>query len=544
MTEIDEPKNFSFLPRSLSILLVEDCESDCIIISKLLDQIFDKEKTNLVWVKTFDDALMAVQSEQFEVLLIDMNLGPQDGLELAQELNVRDDNTPPIIILTGENRIYLELEAISLGVSDCIFKNDLTAPLLEKAIDYSIIRKKTAVNLRTNEIRYKSILETANDGIITLDDKGRINSYNPAAEKLFGYRASEIIGRNISSLMPICIGSKHNKYLSEYLLTGVAQVIGSGREVIGLRKDGSEFPMYLSVADVGVSGAHRFSGIVRDLSMEKKTEELIRKHNQTLEQTVLERTIELEVAKDKAERADSAKTEFLANISHEIRTPLYGILSFANMGVDRALEIPSEKSKEYFRHIAESGNRLLLLLNDLLDLSKLDANKSSVNFSIENLDVIVRQCFQSEKARLEERKLTWKIFCKVEKADLEANNDGIRKIVSNLLSNAIRFSPNEGHIVASILPCFFSTDNQSDVKVSGIRFELSDEGVGVPEEEKEFIFDKFVQSSKTNTGAGGTGLGLSICKEIINIHNGKIWVENRENVGATFIFEIPLKRPC
>ncbi len=530
-TKVVMNKAATLLPKSpnLSILIIEDSEDDYMIASRLLGQAFGEDHLNLVWEKTYDGALAAVESISFDVLLVDVNLGGRDGLLLTENLLPHADETPPIIILTGGDSIELELDAIRLGASDCLFKNQLTAPLLERSIIYSIVRKQTKLELRANEVRFKAILETASDGIITLNDEGLITSYNPAAEKLFGYSANEVIGKNIMMLMPKKVGDQHDAYLAQYLSTNIANIIGNGREVSGLRKDGTEFPLYLSVADVGISGQNRFSGILRDLTIEKEAKETILQHNCKLEKEVLLRTAELQIEKEKAQKANNAKSEFLANISHEIRTPLYGILSFANMGIDRALTHKAEKSKEYFGHIKESGDRLLNLLNDLLDLSKLEFNNNKMEFSNEDIKIITDRCFQSEKARLNEKKITWNIESRAESTIAQCNNDGIRRIISNLLSNAIHFSPVLGHI-----KIFLSLDS------SFLRFSISDEGVGIPENEMKIIFEKFVQSSKTNTGAGGTGLGLSICKEIIQIHKGKIWAENCVERGASFIFEIPV----
>ena len=531
----------------LSIQLVEDDENDFLITRRLLNQIVGEGRYQLDWKTTVDGALSASKENSYDVYLIDYKLEFQNGLDLVKILNPRSANTPPIIILTGGDSIQLELEALNLGVSDCIFKNQLTPALLERSICYAITRKQNERDLRANEIRFRAVLETANEGIITLDDHGIINSYNPAAEKMFGYKADEIIGENIQKLMPASIGEKHDGYVQNYLKSGAPKIIGTGREVCGLRKDDSRFPLYLSVSDVGIPGSHRFSGFVRDLTLEKQAEDTIRSHNEMLELTVKTRTAELEMAKNTAVQANNSKSEFLANITHEIRTPLYGILSFANMGVSRADEISRDKATEYFRHINDSGNRLLNLLNDLLDLSKLEANNKVVSFSEEDLLIITKQCFQSEHARLSEKN----IHCTLNNSDngsvVECYPDGIRQLIANLLSNAIRFSPIDGAITIS-LEATNVVDQNSNGKdtikkqIPAIRFCIIDEGVGVPDEEKEVIFEKFVQSSNTNTGAGGTGLGLAICKEIIQLHKGNIWVENRSEVGSKFCFEIPVKQ--
>jgi len=518
---------------------VEDNESDYLIAERLLKKIFDQDKLNLDWKTTYEDAFAASESGSYDIYLIDVTLDNRDGLELAAALDPTNDNTPPIIIMTGEDSIDMELIAIRLGASDCLFKNQLTAPLLERSINYSIVRKQTEKEIRESEIRYRAIVETANDGIITLDDLGIINSYNPAAEKLFGYTAKQVIGENIQKLMPKKIALQHDSYLSAYFKTGVTQIIGNGREVHGVRKDGSEFPLYISIADVGVPGPHRFSGIVRDLTLEKKARETIRRHNEMLEKTVLDRTMELELAKDFAEKANNAKSEFLANISHEIRTPLYGILSFANMGFSRASNILPEKSMEYFGHIKESGERLLLLLNDLLDLSKLESDSRTLLFKNEDIETMTKQCFMSEKARLQEKQIQWTLTKGDTVSLLQCNYDALRQVICNLLCNAIRFSPHDGKININITS---SSKTIHESETPTIKFSIADEGVGIPEKETEIIFDKFIQSSKTNTGAGGTGLGLAICKEIIGKHNGNIWAKNRTEKGSEFIFEIPVKQ--
>lgn len=525
----------------LSIMLVEDSEDDYLITYWLLNQIYEEAELTIDWKKTYEGALTAAQMYKYDVYLIDVNLNGGNGLDLAKKLNPTSENTPPIIFLTGVDDIDLELNAIRLGAADCLFKNQLTAPLLERAINYSIVRKQTEKELRLNENRYRAILETATDGIITIDDKGIITSCNRSAESLFGYLNDEMLGHNVSQLMLADVGEKHNHYLRQYLVTKETRMIGSGREEVGVRKDGSTFPMFLSIADIGISGAHRFSGIVRDLTLEKKAKKDIENQNLILEKTVVERTLAIEEEKEKAINADKAKTEFLANISHEIRTPLYGILSFANMGVDRVTNVPSQKSKEYFKHILDSGDRLLRLLNDLLDLSKLESNKNKMKFIDEDIDVITRQCFQSEKARLHEKDIHWEINKASSVGKVQCNNDGVRQVISNLLSNAIRFSPVGGKI--NVMLDFMSKTLDDEPNV--LRFSIVDEGVGIPEKETKVIFDKFIQSTKTNTGAGGTGLGLSICKEIIKIHKGKIWAENGmikgESKGAVFSFDIPIK---
>lgn len=242
-----------------------------------------------------------------------------------------------------------------------------------------------------------------------------------------------------------------------------------------------------------------------------------------------ERTIELEKAKKMAEIANSAKTTFLSNISHELRTPMHGILSFASFGVKKHATVGPDKILDYFQKIQQSGETLLALLNDLLDLAKLESGKISFKFRPANLNSLINTARQECESLALEHNLT--IRCEGLEAEdkITLDADKIMQVLRNLLSNAIKFSPEGGTI-----------DITSFKKADSIVVSVRDQGEGVPENELRNIFDKFFQSSRTKASAGGTGLGLPICREIIAAHKGCIWAENNPDVGANLSFEIPL----
>ena len=219
-------------------------------------------------------------------------------------------------------------------------------------------------------------------------------------------------------------------------------------------------------------------------------------------------------------------------MSHELRTPLHGILSFADLGSTKALTATPEKLHHYFGKINQSGKVLLALLNNLLDLSKLDAGRMVFEFQPINLNVLLNTVADEFGSLISKGSLTLHFIQPDVEAEAIIDPPQIMQVIRNLLSNAVKFSPIGGTIEIS------AHYSERSVVVA-----VRDQGIGIPELEREVIFDKFIQSSKTKTGAGGTGLGLSICRQIITAHQGRIWAENRPDGGAVFSFELPLWGP-
>ena len=242
-----------------------------------------------------------------------------------------------------------------------------------------------------------------------------------------------------------------------------------------------------------------------------------------------ERTIELQKAQKIAEDANNAKSDFLTNISHELRTPLQGILSFAGFGIKKHITAGPDKILDYFQKIRQSGETLLMLLNNLLDLAKLESGKITFEFRPADLGSLIDLTNKEYASLVSERNLT--IRCEQPEANekIVLDADKICQVLRNLFSNAVKFSPEGGTID-------ITTFGTPDSIVVSVR----DQGAGIPENELGNVFNKFFQSTNTKNGAGGSGLGLAICREIIAAHKGRIWAENNPDVGANLLFEIPL----
>jgi signal transduction histidine kinase len=247
-----------------------------------------------------------------------------------------------------------------------------------------------------------------------------------------------------------------------------------------------------------------------------------------VELQVKERTLQLATAKEMAEETARLKSQFLASISHELRTPLHAILSFSRFGIDRMDRVDREKLRDYFEHINDSGARLLILLDDLLDLAKLEAGKTEYRFEAHDLtqilDIVMAEfeCLSVEKGcvfHLETAGRSW----------VRADHERMIQVMRNVLSNAIKFSPVGGGIGVWV--------GERD---GAAIFEVCDEGPGVPEEDRDTIFEKFARGRNSSRNSKGTGLGLAICREIVSDHGGEISVRNGSGGGAVFTVSIPL----
>lgn len=354
------------------------------------------------------------------------------------------------------------------------------------------------LELDVSERRQRSIVENMVDGLITIDNQGLIQSFNSAAVNLFGYQANEVIGHNIKMLMPEPYQSEHDGYLRNYKKTSEKKVIGIGREVEGLRKNGSIFPLELAVAEMVVSGETIFTGVVRDITERKEM--------------------------------DKMKNEFISTVSHELRTPLtsirgsLGLLTGGTVG-----ELP-ESANEMLKIASNNTERLLLLINDILDIQKIESGKMSFKFESVELNSFINQALEEHTEYGNQHGVTFVLGKMLGDAHVFADKDRLMQVMGNLLSNAAKFS-NEGEKIEISL---------ARHQGGRLRISVTDYGVGIPNEFQPKLFERFTQSDSSDTRAkGGTGLGLSISKVIIEKHGGLIGFVSKEGIGSTFYIELP-----
>lgn len=281
------------------------------------------------------------------------------------------------------------------------------------------------------------------------------------------------------------------------------------------------------------------AGSISDIHARKLAEIEVRQHRDRLQELVEERTERLETALRDAREAVRAKSEFLANMSHELRTPLHAMLGFASIGLGKSEG--NEKIHRYFERIQQSAERLLSLVNDLLDLAKLEAQKMEVSPSRQDIQPILQQVLGELDPLLQKKQLHLEIRQQAAHTFAMADTPRLAQVLNNLISNAIRFSPEGGTLRFTFADTQITRGRRASDQglMPALSLTVEDQGPGIPPDELELIFDKFAQSTRTRTGAGGTGLGLAICREIMAAHRGHIHAENRDQGGARLVLALP-----
>jgi PAS domain S-box-containing protein len=406
------------------------------------------------------------------------------------------------------------------------------------------ISKKPIENI-PGEVEYLEIVHSLNGIIVKFDTNFKITFINQFGQKFFGYQNEELLGRSIiGTIVPGLESTGRNlKTLIENIRESPELFIDNENE--NICKNGERvWVAWRNKAiydDCGNLSELLCMGY--DISRRKKAEKKLQNAHDELEKFIKQKAFEALEAKKKAEIANQAKSDFLSNMSHELRTPMHHILSYSEFGVRKINKVTREKLQHYFSRIKKTSEQLLSLINDLLDLSKLESGKMDYELEQKNLKQVVYNVCEEFSSIFFEKGLTLQIENNDIPIKVICDENKICQVVRNLIANAIKFTPPGKNIKISYSDSMMTVGNRnSDKKNSpAIIVSIKDEGVGIPEPELNIVFDKFVQSSKTKSGAGGTGLGLAICQEIIKAHKGKIWVEQNDKNGVTFRFALPYK---
>lgn len=400
-----------------------------------------------------------------------------------------------------------------------------------------IIRQLTMENAAL----LKAIIENAIDGIITIDDRGKVESINPAACNLFQYSQEEVIGNNISMLMPPPDKEQHDGYLHRYQRTGDPHIIGIGREVTGLRKDGSRFPFRLGVSEVQFSGRKIYTGFIHDLSHQREAEERLREYAAHLEELVEERTRSLQHTVEALQQAKEEvslslvkekelgqlKSRFVSMASHEFRTPLSAIQLSSSLIEKYAAPFDNPNITKHVARIKTAVGNLTAILNDFLSLEKLEAGKVEPTFN--NFDLVKLSEEITEEMQMIAKQNQNIIYqhTGVEKM-VTLDQNLVKNCVINLMANAIKYSGENTFIE-------FNTEINGDACIITIK----DNGIGIPDTDQKHLFEAFFRAHNTGN-IPGTGLGLNIVARYADLMNGKVNFKSNINEGTSFTISFPL----
>jgi len=430
---------------------------------------------------------------------------------------------------TGEKYLtYLIYGFIILVFADIIyFTYEIPAHLIKAAGFYFIFLSlyKSSVDLpyellaiaeeklrKAAEGKYKNLFDNANDAIIIEDLKDIVTSWNKGAEKMFGFSAQEVIGKKFSELIvPPELLEERQQHVNDVVAgRGI-----SGIETIRMRKDGTKIDVSLTISPL-IDGDGNIAGltdIIRDITDHKKAEEL-------------------RIETERLIRTNRTKSEFLANMSHELRTPLNAVLGFSELLKRKTAGELNEKQETYVDHIVTSGRHLLNLIEQILEITQMEAGKVKVNIESISLPDAINDSLNLIKTDAQKRNLILKKEIDPEIEFIDADRNKFEQILFNLLSNAVKFGKPEGGEVT------VRVEKVNDMA----QISVSDTGIGIKDEDMGKLFRTFQQLDMGTTRKyGGAGLGLAITKQLVELHGGRIWAQSRYGEGITVTFTLPIE---
>lgn len=420
-----------------------------------------------------------------------------------------------------------------------ILKNK-TIELQEQNLQNEITsRKQVEEILKDTQTKFLAISEAAKDAIILINSNGITTYCNPAVEKVFGYNCNEVLGKNIHNLIAPKNYHKESKNKFEHFAkTGEGDALGKTLELPASKKDGTQITIELSVSPLKLNNQWNAIGIIRDVTERKNLENELEKERSSLKDTIEERTRELKFSLLKLEdtnlfleESNTYKTRFLQSISHELRTPLNAIIGFTQLLSQQIFGELNKTQSDYVQLITENGNSLLLMIDNILNITQIDAGSFDLKEDSINLDDFIKEMSIIVDQKFKAKNIEFKYTIKTPNIIITADKLKLRQIMYNLLSNACKYTQNSDKVEVVLE----KTDNE--VKIS-----IIDTGKGIQPENICKIFDCFFKENTENGKLNqGAGIGLTLAKRLVEMHNGSINVKSEPGKGSEFWFTLPFK---
>jgi PAS domain S-box-containing protein len=495
------------------ILIVDDQEANVRDLKRMLaaaGYVFVASSMNL------HEACELHRKNRYNLILLDLHMPNLDGFELMKCIrDIEPEGYLPILVITAEPAH--RLRALQAGAKDFISKPFDPAELLMRThnlLEVCLLQTEAknygefleqmvderAAGLRENEVLFRQAVEACPSGMIMVDHTGKMVMANTEIERQFGYRREDLIGQPVEMLIPVSMRVPHVRHCANFTAVPETRRIGACRDLFGLRKDGTEFPIEVGLNPIETQDGLLVLSVIVDISERKRIERL--------------------------------KDEFVATVSHELRTPLTSIAGSLGLLIGGSAGKLPEPAERLLMIAQKNSQRLVRLLNDILDIEKIEFGK--VAFDLERIVVrpLIEQAIESIRGladgipiRLESGNAS---------AEVYADSYRLLQVFTNLLSNAIKFSPAGQEVVVEI-----------EKVADAVRISVRDHGHGIPQEFKSHVFEKFAQADASDARQkGGTGLGLSIVKEIVTRLGGEVSFEDAPGEGTIFRVALPAWKPA